>query len=175
MTELVAWLLFPAVVVLLGLGCGLLVERASGRRLPGVLLVPVGLALIAVLSDLLTRADATAEATAPVIVLVALAGVGLSLPRLRALRIDPWAAGAALLAFAALLAPVVSSGSATFTGYTILDDSSVHFSLLEQVFERGHSWASATRGLTACAPAFASSTVCCSGPRCSSPARWWVW
>lgn len=138
MTEVVAWLAFPAVLVVLGLGCGLLVERASGRRLPGVLLLPLGLALIAVVADLLTRLDATAEAAMPAVVVLALLGALVSAKRVRGVRVDLWAVAAGLVPFVALMAPVVSSGAATFTGYAFLDDSSVHFTLIEQVFGRGH-------------------------------------
>jgi hypothetical protein len=40
---LVTWLLFPAVLGVLALGCGLLLERAAGVRVAGVLLAPLGL------------------------------------------------------------------------------------------------------------------------------------
>lgn len=154
MTELVAWLVFPAVLSLLGLGCGLLVERAGGRRLPGVLLLPLGLALIAVVADLLTRLDATAEAAMPVVVVLALVGALVSAKRIRGVRVDFWAVGAALVPFVAVLAPVVSSGAATFTGYTILDDTSVHLTLIEQVFERGHDVGPIGSSFTSAAKAY---------------------
>jgi len=41
------------------LGCGLLVERASGVLLPRALLPPLGLALLVVEADLLTMTGAT--------------------------------------------------------------------------------------------------------------------
>ena len=45
MSLLLAWIVFPLVLVALSLGCGLLVERAAGLTLPGALLLPLGLAL----------------------------------------------------------------------------------------------------------------------------------
>jgi len=154
MTEVVAWLVFPAALSLLGLGCGLLVERAGGRRLPGVLLLPLGLALIAVVADLLTRLDATSEAAMPAVVVLALLGALVSAKRIRGLRLDFWAVAAGLLPFVALMAPVVSSGAATFTGYTILDDTSIHLTLVEQVFARGHDVSPDVSSFTTAAKAY---------------------
>src|SRR5256885_3098377 len=49
-----AWVAFPLLAAVAALGWGLLAERATGRRLPGALLAPVGLAAIVVVSQLLT-------------------------------------------------------------------------------------------------------------------------
>jgi hypothetical protein len=43
-TLVVCWILFPAVLAALSLGCGLLVERVAGIRLPCELLIPTGFA-----------------------------------------------------------------------------------------------------------------------------------
>ena len=43
---LVSWLLFPLVFVALCLGCGLLLERCVGLRLPGLLLIPAGFVVL---------------------------------------------------------------------------------------------------------------------------------
>ena len=59
---LVAWIAFPLLLSALSLGCGLLVERASGFRLPGTLILPVGFALLAVGAQLATARAATASA-----------------------------------------------------------------------------------------------------------------
>src|SRR6476469_3322860 len=104
---LLAWIVFPLVLALLSFGCGLLVERASGISLPGPLLVPLGLALLIVEADLVTMRDATAPLAIP----LAIAGFGL---RVRRLRLDAWAIGAAVAVFAVYAAPIVLSGEATF-------------------------------------------------------------
>ena len=75
----------------------------------------------------------------PFVMLCAAAGFVLGWARLRGSRLDPWAAVAGGVAFVALMAPVVSGGSATFTSYTTLDDSVVHFSLPEHVLSNGHA------------------------------------
>ena len=60
MSLVIAWLLFPAVLGLICAGHGLLVDRLAGGRLPGVLVVPVGLAALIVVSQLTTYRGATA-------------------------------------------------------------------------------------------------------------------
>lgn len=137
MTLLVAWLAFPLVLAALSLGCGLLVERACGSRVPGVLRVPLGFASIVVLTQVATYEDATAELATPFVLLAAVAGFALSRSLLRDSRVDRWAVGAAAAVFAAFAAPVVLSGQATFAGYTLLGDTSIHFVLIDRVMEHG--------------------------------------
>ncbi len=137
MLFLKAWLLFPVLLAALSLGCGLLVERLSGTRLAGALLVPVGLATIVVAARALMTWDFTAELATPLVVVLAVAGFVLGRERLRPADVDPWAVGAALVVFAAFAAPVVLSGSATFAGYTILGDHSVHFALVDRIATHG--------------------------------------
>jgi hypothetical protein len=122
---LAAWVLFPAVALAVCLGIGLLVERASGARLPGALLLPAGMAGLVGLTQLTTRYDATAEATLPLVVIAAVAGWILG--SLHGRRPDRWLTLALAGVAAVFAAPVVLSGDATFAGYTILGDTSIHF------------------------------------------------
>ena len=69
----------PVVLVLLSAGWGLLLERATGTPLPGVLVIPAGFAAIVVVGQLLTLFDATAELATPVVVAVAVLGGGPAL------------------------------------------------------------------------------------------------
>ncbi len=121
---LAAWLVYPALALLVCLGLGLLAERAAGGRVPGVLLLPLGMAALVVVTQLTTYVDETAELTLPIVVLPALAGLWLGRSRPRSP--DPWAAGAFLAAFGLYAAPAVLTGSPTFLGYTILGDTSIH-------------------------------------------------
>ena len=102
----IAWLAFPAVLGLVTLGLGLLVERAGGRELPGVLVLPVGLAALIALSQVTTYWASTAPFSTPVVVAGAAAGLLLGARRLRGLpaRIDRWAALAAAAVFAVFAA-----------------------------------------------------------------------
>jgi NAD(P)-dependent dehydrogenase (short-subunit alcohol dehydrogenase family) len=134
----VCWAVYPLVLTLLSLGCGLLLERIAGP-LPGVLLVPAGLAVVIVVASLLTADAATAKAVAPVTVVLGVLGFVLSARR--ATRVDWWAAGSALAVFAVFAAPIVLSGSATFAGYITLDDTASFLAMTDRVMGHGRDLA----------------------------------
>jgi hypothetical protein len=138
MTLLVCWLVFPLVLGLLSLGCGLLLERLSGLTLPGPLLPAAGLALIVVGAQFATLADPTAELAMPGVVAASVAGFALAHRRERK-AIDPSAAACALGVFAVFSAPVVLSGDATFAGYIKLDDTATWLAMTDRVMEHGRS------------------------------------
>jgi hypothetical protein len=141
---IVAWLLFPLVLLAGCLGCGLLVERICGWQLPGGLLPSVGLALVIVAATLTTSNAHTAPLTTAVVVVLAVAGYATSWQRLRSLRPERWSLAVGLGVFAVCAAPVVASGNATFLGYFVLNDSEVHFSLIDQLLAHGHDLAALT-------------------------------
>jgi hypothetical protein len=136
MALLASWLIFPAVLGALSLGCGVLVERVAGVRIPGTLLLPVGFAVIICTAQLAVTTDATAELATPAVVLLALAGAAFyrSVPDRRP---DGWAIGAALAVFAVFAAPIVLSGTATFAGYAKLDDTAAWLSITDHVMSHG--------------------------------------
>ena len=121
-------MLFPLVLLLASLGCGLLVRRLAGGELAGVLLCPVGFALLVVICAFATSYGWLAPAAGPIVGLAAIAGLALeagSRPHLRA-RVRPgpwlWPVAAALVAFAAVGGPVFLTGSVGWTGYTRIVD-----------------------------------------------------
>jgi hypothetical protein len=134
-TLLGAWVLFPGLLALLALGCGLLLERASGAALPSAALVPAGIAAIVVLAQV-PIVLGLPGLTTPVVVLAAAAGLYLARDR-RPRMPDRWLLVAALALFAVYAAPVVLSGQATFAGYIKLDDTSTWLGITDQVMERG--------------------------------------
>jgi hypothetical protein len=140
MSMLVAWVVFPLVLALLCAGAGLLVDLLSGRRLPGALVLPTGLAALIVVGEFTTATAATAKLTVPALIFVAVLGAGLSLWRSwRFGRPDPWLTAATLAVFCVFAAPVVLSGSPTFAGYIKLDDTATWFALTDRAMEHGHS------------------------------------
>ena len=140
MTLLVTWLAFPLLLAALGLGCGMLAERIAGVRVPGALLPATGVALIIVVAQFPTLWDATAEATTPIVVVLALTGFALS-PRLREREVNWWAVGAAAAVFCVYAAPIVLSGQATFAGFLRNDDTSTWMAFTDQVMTHGRSLA----------------------------------
>ncbi len=137
MSLILPWVLFPLVLGALGLGWGRLVELASGARLEGALLIPVGLAAALVVAGTVTGFSAVAPAA---VTLTALGGgVGLAL----ALRARRWPGGwpllAALGALLAYGAPVLLSGQATFLGFIKLDDTGTWFNIVDNVMSHGRS------------------------------------
>jgi hypothetical protein len=133
-----AWAVFPLVLLALCAGLGLLVDLLSGRRLPGVLIAPTGLAAFVVVGGFTTLTDSTAELTAPLVVVLAILGAGLSFPW-RFSRPDPWPTAAALGVFAVFAAPVVLSGEPTFAGYIKLDDTATWLAMTDRLMEHGLS------------------------------------
>jgi len=132
----VAWVAYPLVLLALCAGLGLLVDVLCGRRLPGALVAPVGLAAIVVVGQFTTLTDATAELTVPVLLALAVAGAGLSIPW-RFGRPDPLPVAVAVGVFLVFGAPVILSGEATFAGYIKLDDTATWLALTDQLMERG--------------------------------------
>ena len=137
MDLLAAWLLFPLLLCLIFLGWGLLVERLSGRDLPGMLLLPVGLAAVLVAARVLVVAEFLVNLALPLIALIALVGLVLARDRLRALRFDPWAAAAAFGVAFMVAAPVILSGEPTFTGSLVLGDTAHQLALADRLGEAG--------------------------------------
>ena len=132
----VSWFLFPLVLTALCLGCGLLLEKLSGQRLPGPLIAPAGFAVVLVATWIFTSRGETATLATPAVVLLAIAGAALTYPW-GDRRLDRWALAAALGAYAVYAAPVVLSGNPTFAGYIKLDDTATWLAMTDRVMEHG--------------------------------------
>jgi hypothetical protein len=136
MTVLLAWVVFPLVLSLLSLGCGLLLEKASGLRLPGTLLLPGGFIVFSIATYFAHMATATASLATPFVVALAIAGYALSPPWKR-FDLDRWAAGMAVAVYWVFAAPVVLAG-ATFAGYIKLDDTATFMAFLDRALTNGY-------------------------------------
>ena len=128
MTFVTATMLFPALVAVLSLGTGLLIDRVAARAVPAVLLIPVGLAGLVVVAELFAWQSATGSLTPFALLLCGIAGFALGLARLRTLRPNWWVIAASIGAYVALCAPVLLSGHVTMGGYLL--DTTVGFHLL---------------------------------------------
>ena len=121
---------------LLSLGCGLLLERAAGLRMPGAVVPATGLAVIVIATAFTTLSDATAELSVPLVAGLAVLGLVLSPPWRRG-RIDGWAVAAGVGVYAAFAAPVVLSGEPTFAGYIKLDDTATWLAITDRIMDHG--------------------------------------
>ena len=139
----VAWLAFPAVLLLLATGWGLLLEALAGRALPDPLVPAAGFAALVVVLQVPALGGGTAALATPLAVAGAVAGVALWATPVgpRAASRLPHAgvaAGAAALGvFALYAAPVVLSGEPAIAGYVRLDDSATWIALADHVLEQG--------------------------------------
>jgi hypothetical protein len=132
--------MFPVLLTAVSLGIGLLIEHRSGRRLPGVLLVPVGFAGALVTCRLLTFWSATAPLALYACLVLAAAGGALGWRRARGVRVDLAALAAALVVFGVASAPVVLTGDPTFAGSGTLPDSAHQLALAASLPQHGPSW-----------------------------------
>ncbi len=157
MSMLVSWVLFPLLLIALCSGCGLLVERLIGSRIPGVMLAPAGYLTVIVVAGIFTSRGETAPLATPVVVGLGLLGLVIGITgrggrRLERAQVDGWAVAAFLGAFAVYAAPVVLSGHPTFTGYIKLDDTATWMAFVDRVIEHG-------RDLSGLAPSSYSATL----------------
>ncbi|HTA13658.1 MAG TPA: hypothetical protein VK781_02225 [Solirubrobacteraceae bacterium] len=138
-------LVYPVVLALLCTGAALLVDRASGGFLPGMLFPAVGAAALIVVSQLSTYVSAIAPATPYLLVAVAVAGLVLGWGRARALapawRTSPAQLALLPIAYALALAPVLLAGRPTFSSYTALADSAVHMLGADFLIAHGQNYA----------------------------------
>ena len=140
-------LLYPALLALLALGAGLLVERASAVALPPALLPMLGAAALVALSQLCTYVAAIAPATPYVLAAAACAGFALGGKALRTRGQAAWRERAWWIAvlplscYALALAPVLLSGRASFSSYLALADSAAHMAGADYLVHHGQSYA----------------------------------
>ncbi|MCW3068923.1 MAG: hypothetical protein JWL67_1548 [Solirubrobacterales bacterium] len=124
-------------------GCGLLVRRIAGGDLSSLLLTPVGFALVVAICAFATSYGWLAPAAGPIAVVTALVGYVLearsrspSMPRLHS---GPWLwpVIAAVVAFAAVGAPVFLNGGIGWTGYTRIVDIAFQMDFAQHLADAG--------------------------------------
>ncbi len=138
-------LVYPCVLALLCVGAGLLVDRAGGGWLPGMLLGAVGAAALIAISQLSTYVTALAPATPYALAAVACAGWALGRAKVRSYahewRACRWQLACWWCAYLVALAPVLLAGRPTFSSFGILDDSAFHMLGADYLMRHGQSYA----------------------------------
>jgi hypothetical protein len=148
---LFAWVVFPALMLVLSAGAGMAARRVTGpTAIPPLLVLPVGMAVLVVLCGLFCYYASLAPLAGPACAVVGVLGLVLgrdSLRRVfarRARGADLWALAAACGAWAVVAAPVVLSGKPGFTGYAHIVDISYEFDLAVHFAHTGRSIPSVT-------------------------------
>jgi hypothetical protein len=132
---LVCWVLFPAVLGALSLGCGLALERAAATRLPAALLMPAGFAVLIAVAGVAVAVAPVAKLATPLVVAVAVLGLVIGrLPKDRRLGAPLALAVVVLVIYGA---PVLLTGQATFLGFNRLDDTSTWLGITDWVMSHG--------------------------------------
>jgi hypothetical protein len=136
-------ILFPLVLLGLSAGGGLLVRRLGAGWLPASLVLPVGFALVVATCSFATYIHWLAPAAGYLALALALAGFALEwrAGTLRWPRLDgvPWGALAALVAFAAIGAPTLITGTPTWTGYSRIVDIGFQMDLAQHLADAGRA------------------------------------
>jgi hypothetical protein len=147
---LLSWLLVPALLCVLSLGCGLIVaaiaERTGaprGEPFPGLLLLPIGFAGVVVIASLLTTWKLTAPLAGVGPLAVAVVGLFVGRRRLAAgwnrRTAMLWPALAGAIPFAAVGLPVILTGKAGFTGFAKITDLAHQISFVEWLRTEGRT------------------------------------
>jgi hypothetical protein len=140
-----AWVLFPCVLLLASVGCGLLVRRLAAGELSTLLVAPTGFALVVVICAFACSYGWLAEAAGPIVAVLAVIGLALELRARSPRSVAPrraswiWPALAALAAFAAVGAPVFLSGQVGWTGYTRIVDIAFQFDFAQHLADAGRT------------------------------------
>ncbi len=137
MRYLIAWIALPLLVVAASWGVGLLLERLTRLRFAGGVTVTVGFVASFVALAVPYQLGLGAPWGAALLVIAAVAGIVLGRGRLGDSLPDGWTLGAVAAVYGLYMAPIVFSGQTTFAGYTLLGDTSVHFSLVDYISDHG--------------------------------------
>lgn len=136
--------LFPAVVGVLALGAGLVVERLSGARLPTPALPALGFGLLLIVSQFTVLSPAIAPLTPWFLILVAIVGFVVGRAALR----DRWRSPAGsrwpllvvpVASYCTVAAPLVLAGTVTFPGYLLDTTAGFHLAAGEYMLHHGAS------------------------------------
>jgi hypothetical protein len=139
-----AWIVFPLVLLVASVGCGLLVRTAAGGQLSALLTAPVGFALVVAICSFATSYGWLAPLAGPIVAVFAVAGFAAHLLAGGTLRAPAGARGrwlwplfAAAVAFAAIGGPVFVTGRVGWTGYTRIVDIAFQMDFAQHLADAG--------------------------------------
>jgi hypothetical protein len=138
--QLEAWLLFPFVLLVTAAGAGLLAERVCRVRLPGPLVVPLGLCVSIVVLMPIYKVGLTAPVGIAALLVVSVLGLA---PHRRTWRDEArrvaggWGGAVGLAVFGLYMAPAVLTGNWTWGGYNFVNDTAFQFVLTDWIANHG--------------------------------------
>jgi hypothetical protein len=137
--------LFPLLFWLLTLGCGLLVERLTGARIAGLLILPLGFVTLIVVSQFTLWWGPTAPLTPWVLLVLALLGFVFARGGLRGrwrARSRGWWLSLApgLATYLLVAAPEIAAGRPTFSGYLLDTTGAIQVAGAERLLHHAHSF-----------------------------------
>lgn len=139
-TAALAWAAFPLSLLAISLGIGLLLETATGDRIPRPLLVPFGFAGFVVVAQFTTAWHASAVYTMPLAAALAVIGCFAGWRRILVWNFTVLAGAiAAVLTYVAHLLPVLATGTPTFAGWIKLDDGATWLAFADRMIEAGRT------------------------------------
>ncbi len=138
--QLEAWLLFPFVLLVTAAGAGLLAERVCRVRLPGPLVVPLGLCVSIVVLMPIYKVGFTAPVGIAALLVVSVLGL---LAHRRSWRAEArrvaggWTGAVGLAVFGLYMAPAALTGNWTWAGYNFVNDTAFQFILTDWIANHG--------------------------------------
>jgi hypothetical protein len=141
LTLFISAFVFPALFALLAFGSGLLLERLTGRPLPTVLLLPLGLAVMVVVSQLTTQLSFSAPLTPWVLLAVAIAGWVVGWRSVRRTPFQAWPFALGIGVYLTTIAPVLLSGEATLSAYGQDTSEAFHLAGIDWMLHHGRDFA----------------------------------
>lgn len=133
-----AWIVAPVLWTVLCLGLGLLLDRLSGRGTPKLLLVPLGFALLLVITTATVTWPPSARLTMSLAVVAAGAGFYVGRAELRRLAGALPVLVVAGVTYVLYLLPILVSG-APFAGWIKLDDGSTWLAFADRLLDAGRT------------------------------------
>lgn len=137
MHELAAWILFPLIALAICCGVGLLATRLARADVRPAAIPALGFAAAIVVLGPLFATGAGEWPAAVLLVVLAVVGFVSAQPR-RVPRGPGVLAG--LATYCLYIAPVALTGSATFLGYNLLNDTAIHLALVDWIGDHGSRW-----------------------------------